>query len=173
MLPAILVSLCVVLRILPHPSNFAPVGATAVFAGRTLRPSAAIPLVLAAAFAGDAALSITRGYPLVSGVTPFVYAAFVVQALVGYVLRSRRAGAVAAAVIGSCAFFALSNFGVWLAGSMYPRDTHGLAACYVAALPFFGATLVSDVVWTVILSAAYRALATVLSRRRARVPALV
>jgi hypothetical protein len=38
MLPTLLVILCVVLRVLPHPPNLAPVGAAAVFAGRTLKP---------------------------------------------------------------------------------------------------------------------------------------
>ena len=165
MLPAIVVSLCVMLRIAPHPANFAPVGATAVFAGRTLRPAAAVSLILVAMFVADAALAMIHHYPLVSAVTPFVYGGFVAQALLGHALRHRRAGAVAAAVLGACAFFVSSNFGVWVAGSMYPRNLDGFTACYVAALPFFGVTLAADVVWTVILSLAYRPLAEALSKR--------
>ena len=45
MLPVLLVAVCVVLRVVPHPPNFAPVGASAVLAGRTLRPVAALALV--------------------------------------------------------------------------------------------------------------------------------
>jgi hypothetical protein len=111
-----------------------------------------------------------RGYPLVSGVTPFIYGGFVTQALVGHALRRRKGGAIAAAVLGACAFFVSSNLGVWLAGAMYPHDLAGLTACYVAALPFFGATLAGDVVWTAILSIAYRPLADAFSKRRGWVP---
>lgn len=170
MLPVVLVGLCVALRILPHPPNFAPAGATAVFAGRTMKPWAATTLVIVAMFVGDAALALLRGYPLVSAVTPFVYGGFVVQAAIGRRLRARRGGAIAAAVLGACAFFVLSNFGVWVGAGMYALDLGGLAACYVAALPFLGATLLGDVIWTVILSVAYRPLAARLESRRGWVP---
>jgi hypothetical protein len=171
MLPTLLVALCVVLRIVPGPPNFAPVGATAVFAGRTMKPAMAIGLVVLAMFIGDVALASLRGYPVATAVTPFVYAGFIAQALLGRALRARRGGALAAALLGSCAFFALSNFGVWLADGMYPHDASGLAACYVAAIPFFGRTLLGDLVWTVILSLAYRPLAKRLASQPGWVPA--
>jgi hypothetical protein len=45
---------------------------------------------------------------------------------------------VAATLIGPTGFFLVSNFGVWAAGSgMYPLTHEGLAACYVAGLPFY------------------------------------
>lgn len=169
MLPALLVALSVVLRVIPHPPNFAPVGATAVFAGRTMKPWAAIALLLVAMFAGDALLAALRGYPIVSALTPFVYGGFVVQAMLGRALRARKGGALGAATLGACAFFLLSNFGVWL-GNMYPHDASGLAACYVAAIPFFGATLLGDLLWTMILSLAYRPLAARLEARPGWVP---
>ena len=170
MLPTLLIALCVVLRIIPHPPNFAPVGATAVFAGRTMKPAIAIAVVIVAMFVGDLTLAWLRGYPAVSAVTPFVYAGFVAQALLGRALRKRRGGAFAAAFLGSCAFFVLSNFGVWVGGAMYSLDASGLVACYVAAIPFFGGTLLGDVVWTAILSLAYRPLAKRLAARPGWVP---
>lgn len=170
MLPSLLVALCVVLRVIPHPPNFAPVGATAVFAGRTLRPWVAAVLIVVAMFAGDVVLAAVRGYPLVTGATPFVYAGFLAQAVLGRALRARKGGAVAAASLGAVAFFLLSNLGVWLGDAIYPHDASGLLACYVAAIPFFGATLLGDVVWTLILSFAYRPLAKRLAHRPGWVP---
>src|SRR5262249_49706497 len=64
MLPTLLIALCVVLRIVPHPPNFAPVGASAVFAGRTLKPWMALSLIALAMFSGDAILAWVHGYPL-------------------------------------------------------------------------------------------------------------
>ncbi|AKV00512.1 hypothetical protein AKJ09_07175 [Labilithrix luteola] len=140
-------------------------GATAVFAGRTMKPWAASALVIAAMFVGDAALSLLRGYPLVTAVTPFVYGGFVIQAAIGRFLRARKGGAIGAAVLGACVFFVLSNFGVWVGGHTYTHDLSGLTTCFVAAVPFFGGTLLGDVVWTMILSVAYRPLAARLAAR--------
>ncbi|MFZ5443307.1 MAG: DUF6580 family putative transport protein [Myxococcota bacterium] len=162
--------LCVVLRLVPHPPNFAPVGATAVFAGRTMKPWRAFALVTTAMFAGDVVLARLHGYPIGSWVTPFVYGGFFVQAGLGRLLRSKKGGATAAAVGGSVVFFVLSNFGVWVAGGMYPNTFAGLGACYVAALPFFGGTLLGDVVWTMALSLAYKPLAARLEGREHWVP---
>ena len=55
-------------------------------------------------------------------------------------------------------------------GSLYPPTWAGLSACFVAAIPFFGATLVSDVLWSVVLSLAYRALARRVDPRWVLVP---
>jgi hypothetical protein len=170
MFPTIILVLCVVLRIVPHPPNFAPVGASAVFAGRTLKPWMAMLLVAGAMFVGDVVLARQHGYAVLSFVTPFVYGGFFVQALLGRALRSRKGGAIGAAASGSVAFFVLSNFGVWVAGSMYPHTQAGLLECYVAALPFFGATIVGDIVWTIVLSLAYRPLAKRLEPRARWVP---
>ncbi len=156
MLTTLLVALCVVLRVLPHPSNFAPVGAAAVFAGRTLKPWMALGLVVIAMFVGDVILARVHGYAVVSLVTPFIYGGFVVQALLGRWLRSRRGGAIGAAVLGSIGFFVLSNFGVWAGTTMYAHTASGLVACYAAAIPFLAGTLVGDVIWTAVLSVAYR-----------------
>jgi len=170
MLPTLLVVLCVVLRVVPHPPNFAPVGATAVFAGRTLKPWMGIALVAVAMFVGDVILAGLHGYPVVSLVTPFVYGGFIVQALLGRLLRSKKGGAIGAAVGGSVAFFVLSNFGVWAAAGMYPHTAEGLGACYLAAIPFFGGTLLGDVTWSLLLSWAYRLAASRLESRPLWVP---
>ena len=112
----------------------------------------------------------TVAITLITGVTPFVYAGFFVQAGLGRALRSRRGGSIAAAVLGALAFFGISNFGVWLGSDLYPRTGAGLAACCVAALPFLQPTLLGDVLWTVALSAAYRPIANQLARRAGWVP---
>jgi hypothetical protein len=155
MLPLLMLLACVVLRIVPHPWNFAPVGATSVFVGRTLPVRIGVPVLFAAMLLGDIALARLKGYPLFTAATPFVYAGFAVQLLLGRWLRARRGGAIGAAVLGSMAFFTLSNFGVWV-GGLYGFTLGGLAACYWAAIPFFGGTLAGDVLWTIVLSLVFR-----------------
>lgn len=164
MLPALMIVLCVALRVVPHPPNFAPVGATAVFAGRTLPAWLAIGLTWVAMLLGDLALSQIHGYPFLTRVTPFVYGGFAIQALLGRALRRRRGGAVGAAALGATIFFVLSNFGVWV-GGLYGHTWSGLLACYVAAIPFFGPTLASDVLWTLALTFVFRRFASRLESR--------
>ena len=170
MLPILLVALCVILRVIPHPPNFAPVGATAMFAGRTMKPWMALTLVAVAMFIGDAVLAWLHGYPLVSLVTPFVYGGFFLQALLGRVLRSRKGGVIAAAALGALGFFALSNVGVWVGSAMYPHTTAGLLTCCLEAVPFLGRTLLGDLFFSVALSAVYKTVATRLGPGRRWVP---
>jgi hypothetical protein len=136
-----------VVRLTPHPPNFAPVDSLSLFSGARLRGWIAylLPLVV---------MAITD--PLVghySAATPFVYASFLLSVWIGTRLRASqsfiRVGL--AAVICSAQFFVISNFGVWLGTSLYPHTAAGLAACYVSAIPFYGATLASDVLWTGVL----------------------
>lgn len=164
MLAVFLLVVCAVVRIVPHPPNFAPVGATAVLAGRTMRPLAAIAVTLAAMAISDLALSAIHGWDPFGWGTLYIYGAFAAQALIARGLRRVRGGAIGAAVIGACVFFVAANFGVWHVGALYPKDLAGLGACYVAAIPFFGATLVGDVLWTIALTLAWRAAARRLER---------
>ncbi len=52
----------------------------------------------------------------------------------------------AAVVLGPTSFFVLSNLAVWMGGGMYPHTISGLAACYVAGLPFYGNDVASTAV---------------------------
>jgi hypothetical protein len=56
-----------------------------------------------------------------------------------------------AALASSVVFFVVTNFGVWVFGSRYPKTAAGLLACYVAAIPFFQNTLAGDALYTAVL----------------------
>jgi len=49
----------------------------------------------------------------------------------------------AGALLGSTSFFLISDYAVWVGGTMYPHTMSGLIACYVAALPFYRNDLIS------------------------------
>ena len=51
---------------------------------------------------------------------------------------------------GALIFFIITNFGVWLNGS-YGYTFTGLTSCYVLALPFFGYTLISTIMFSVVI----------------------
>ncbi len=128
------------LRLIPHPPNFTPIGAMALFSGAYLgRRSLAFAAPLAALLLSD----------LVIGFYPelvFVYVAVAATVLLGWAVARRRTllRVAAAAVAASVLFYLLTNFGVWLVMDYYPKTFAGLIACYVAAIPFFQNTLAGD-----------------------------
>ena len=52
--------------------------------------------------------------------------------------------------LGACAFFIITNFGVWSLGS-YGYTLEGLIICYTLALPFFGYTIISTIIFSAII----------------------
>lgn len=134
-------------RLLPHPPNFAPITAIALFAGAYFsdrRAAFAVPA---------AALLVSDLFLGFYGLMPVVYASFGLAVLIGFWLRGRctavnvTGGTLAASVL----FFLASNFGVWAFGSLYPKTVEGLAACYLAAIPFFRNALLGDALYVAVL----------------------
>ena len=50
-------------------------------------------------------------------------------------------------LFGSLIFFIITNFGVWALGSLYEKNLKGLIECYILAIPFFGNTFLSTLVF--------------------------
>jgi hypothetical protein len=160
-------------RLLPHPPNFSPVEAIALFGGAYFaRRSAAVWVPLVAMFASDLALGLVNGgiywsYFLSAGYL-LVYACIALSAVLGFGLRGRvgvlRVGAYS--LLGSVLFFVVTNFGAWLGSPMYPQTGAGLAAAYVAGIPFFQYTLLGTLCYSALLFGSFAWL-------RSRSPALV
>jgi len=137
-----LVVFLVASRVVPHPPNFTPVLAVAIFAPYFFRELAvATAMPLAAMVLADLILGM-HSYML------WVYAAVAATVLISYYLRRTGAYLIrigSLALSSSLLFFIVTNFGVWLGSGFYPQTAQGLLSCYIAALPFFGNTLVSTV----------------------------
>jgi len=56
-----------------------------------------------------------------------------------------------AALASSVLFFLVTNLGVWVTGTLYPKSWAGLAAAYLAALPFFRNTVLGDLSYVALL----------------------
>jgi len=135
-----------VVRLLPHPPNFTPIGAMALFGAarfRDWRVGFLAPL---------AALTLSQFAIRSFYLFPVIVLAFVMMSCIGLFLRHRRGVLpVSAAVIsGSAIFFLVTNFAAW-AGGGYPRTPGGLMVCYAAGIPFFWNTLGGDALYVVIL----------------------
>jgi hypothetical protein len=136
------------LRLAPHPMNFAPIGALALFGGAyfsSKREALAIPLL--SLIVGDA---FTGFHQLI----PFIYASFLVSVAIGFWLRRKRSAPRigAATLAGAIQFYLVSNFALWASSiGSYPKTAGGLAACYVAGIPLFWNTLAGDAFYAALL----------------------
>lgn len=146
-----LVFLAVISRWLPHPPNFSPLIGIALFAGSRFSSrwtAVGVPLI---------ALMVSDLFLGWHNTLPFVYGALILMALGGYRWLKPaqfgwgRLGTLASGAAGF--FFVVSNLAVWLVGGLYSPDLSGLVTCFVAAIPFFPATLVSGLVYSFALFA--------------------
>ena len=152
-----LIILVAVTRLLPHPSNFTPVLAMALFAGAKLNRQWAWGVPLGIMAIGDLYIGV---HPLIL----FIYPALVLCVFLGKRFSQNSLG-LKGAVLGSATFFIISNLGVWIQGMMYPMTLTGLIECYAAAIPFFHHTLGSTMIYSVVLFGSYELL-------RKQIPAL-
>jgi len=143
------------MRLVPHPPNFTPVAALALLCGAQLgRRPAALLIPLAAMLLSDVYLGyFVYGFGLFHMQMPLIYASFALIALLGTFnyRRINPLGVGATVLAGSLLFFVLSNFGVWLTGSLYPKSVAGLVTCYVAAIPFYRNMLMGDLFYAYVL----------------------
>jgi hypothetical protein len=155
MLAYVFILIAIAVRFLPHPMAFTPVGAALLFFGaRGPRHRAWVPLVLLAA--SDVVLT-TMFYRY-----PFSWDHFVTWGWYAGMLWlgstiQRNSGApriLGTALAGSVSFFVISNFAVWAAWNMYPRNFSGLMLSYDAGLPFFRRAVVGDLLFTSVMFAA-------------------
>jgi len=139
-------------RMLPHPENFTPVLAVALFGGAMLSGRLAYVVPLAAMFLSDLLLG-----QAFDAMTLVVYGCFLAAVGIGQWLGRHRTWTRTgvAALGGSLLFFVVTNFAVWVAPSgapaLYPHTFDGLVECYWMALPFFRNSLAGDLFWTAML----------------------
>ena len=127
-------------RLIPHPPNFTPVTAIALFGGLYLSNKTmayALPLTV---------MAISDLFLGFSSITFFVYFAFVVVSFIGTQSKKQNFLAI---LMSSISFFIITNFGVWLLG--FPKTWNGLADCYTLALPFFRNALLGDFFYSGVL----------------------
>lgn len=156
----LLITLAALSRLMPHPPNFTPVAAIALFGGAYLDKRFALIVPLAAMLVSDWFLGF-------HSLMPFVYGSLLAIGLIGIWLKAHKTlgWTLAATLSASVLFFVVTNFAVWLMpNSMYPKTTEGLIACYVAAIPFFRNSLMGDLFYVALLFGVYELVARMIAR---------
>ena len=137
-------------RLVPHLPNFAPVGAIAITAGMLLGWRRGVWISIAIMAVSDLFIGLYQGFL-------WTWLGIALIPLAGIALRRMPLswriplGAASASLL----FFVVSNLGVWVSSGMYSHTLTGFINCYVMALPFLRATMLSDIVFTGALLAVF------------------
>ncbi len=140
-------------RLLPHPPNFTPMEAMALYSGawapRWYHGAGSLLAIMAVS-------DLVLGW---HALWPFTWGSLLIGIFLGrYSFPMHRlTGALAAALIQATLFFLVTNWGVWL-GGWYGYSVSGLVTCYLAAIPFFhyqllGAGFYTTLVWLIVYKA--------------------
>lgn len=162
-----IIAVAAALRLVPHPPNFTPIGAMALFSGAYFgRKAVAFAAPLAALLLSDVVLGFYQGMAT-------VYATDLLIVLVGSLIVKRSPVRVGfAALASSVLFFTTTNFGMWFSSGFYPRTFSGLEGCFIAAIPFFQNTVAGDLFYSAVLFGGFYIAERVLPQLRVGEPQL-
>jgi len=148
MIAYILIAVCILLRLAPHMPNFVPIIAIAMFAGAYLPRKQAPWIPLAIMMISDLVIGL-------HGVIFYTWGAMLLCGFISTRLKENKglANVCATTVFAALVFFAISNFGVWLA--WYPHTAEGFVTCYIKALPFMRNTMAVNVLFALVLFGTY------------------
>lgn len=157
-----LIFIGVIFRFLPHPPNFAPILAIALFGGVYFSKKIALVLPILAMFISD--LFIGLYYPLLMA---SVYLSFLICVFLGFWLKNRKKWytVLEYSLLGSVLFYLLTNFAVWSFTNWYPKNLYGLIQCYLMAIPFFKNSLLGNLFYTSLLFGSYEAIKVWVKKR--------
>lgn len=169
MLALMMIIGAVLLRLVPHMPNFAPITALGLFGGAYINKKFAIFVPLVAMVVSDYLLlyispfnmsaDFSRVYPITAlfrSDTIFVWSSFLISSLIGVWLRNHKKPefVIGASLLASLQFFLITNMGVWAVGA-YSRGLDGLMQSYIMGLPFFKWTFFGDLFYTGVFFGAY------------------
>lgn len=145
-----IISFGIAWRLVPHFPNFAPIGAIALIAGMTLSWRKSLLVVMATMIVSDLVIGFYTGMY-------WTWLSFGLIATLGLLMKHRSlAWRIPLGALGASGlFFVVSNFGTWVASGMYSLDLAGLMQCYLMAIPFLRATVLSDIFFVMLSLTAY------------------
>ena len=158
--PISLILILVFARLIPHPPNFTPIIAAAIVSGYLFKNiNLSLLTLLIAMLISDLFIGFYEN-------VIFVYASLLLITFVFHKISNKInfKNLFIYGFAGSLIFFIISNFGVWALGSpgvsdiAYEKSLSGLIECYILAIPFFGNTFLSTLIFAYPALFIYRSL---------------
>ena len=159
--PISLILILALARLIPHPPNFTPIIAVAIMSGYFFKNiNLSFLILIVAMLVSDLFIGFYEN-------VIFVYASLLLITFVFYKISNKInfKNLFIYSFAGSLIFFIVSNFGVWALGSpgvydiAYEKNLNGLVECYILAIPFFGNTFLSTVIFAYPAIFVYKTLA--------------
>ena len=142
-LPVTLIIILTWARLIPHPPNFTPIVTVAILSGYFFSNIyLSFLTLLISMFIADAFI----------GFHEHMFSVYISLLLISFIFykiseKINFKNLFMCGFIASLIFFIISNFGVWIIGGLYDRSLSGLVECYILAIPFFGNTFLSTVIF--------------------------
>ena len=165
-------------KLIPHLPNFSPMQSMALLGGAYLtRKYLAYILPIVLIYITDFVLNNTIYrvyYPDHEGLVFFsdymlvVLPSILLIVALGhfFLKRFKIEQLIVTALAGSVLFFLITNFGSWIgAGSPYPKNMIGLIQAYIAGIPFFRASVLSTLLFTLLSFGGIEVLTNYLANR--------
>ena len=129
-------------RFIPHPPNFTSLIALSFY----------IPILLGIKFIPVLIISFLITDLMIGfhGVMFFTMGSVVFIGLISQYFNKNLISRFSGVLLGACLFYLITNFGVWSLGS-YGYTLEGLVVCYTLAIPFFGYTILSTVIYSSVI----------------------
>tara|TARA_B100000945_G_scaffold259231_1_gene217111 strand:- start:576 stop:1112 length:537 start_codon:yes stop_codon:yes gene_type:complete len=139
-------------RLVPHPPNFTPILAIALFSGFQIKNRLlALSIPLVSMYISD----IVLGYHIT---ILWVYSSLFIISFIGVILSKYQS--ITSFILGlfssSLIFFIVTNFGVWLTSTFYEPNIAGLLNCYIAGIPFYTNTMLSTFIYGIIFYVTFK-----------------
>ena len=165
--PISLILILAFARLIPHPPNFTPIIAVAIVSGYFFKNiNLSLLTLLVAMLVSDLFIGFYEN-------VIFVYVSLLLITFVFHKISNKInfKNLFIYGFAGSLVFFVVSNFGVWALGSpgvydvAYDKNLSGLIECYILAIPFFGNTFLSTLIFAYPAIFFYKSLASGTSSR--------
>ena len=165
--PISLILILALARLIPHPPNFTPIIAVAIMSGYFFKNiNLSLGTLLIAMLISDLFIGFYEN-------VIFVYASLLLITFIFHKVSKKInfKNLFIFGFSGSLIFFIVSNFGVWVLGSpgvndiAYEKSLSGLIECYILAIPFFGNTFLSTIIFSYPAIFIYKSLAARTSTR--------
>ena len=145
-LPICLILVLSFTRLIPHPWNFTPILAASIFSGFYFKNFfLGLFVVIFSMFLGDLYLGF-------HSTMFFTYASLALAVAIGILIKNFKFSEIlVSGLTSSICFFVITNFGAWLTLEMYEKNLSGLINSYVLAIPFFHNTLISTLVYLILI----------------------
>ena len=145
-LPICLILVLSFTRLIPHPWNFTPILAASIFSGFYFKNFfLGLFVVIFSMFLGDLYLGF-------HSTMFFTYVSLALAVAIGILIKNFKFSEIlVSGLTSSICFFVITNFGAWLTLEMYEKNLSGLINSYVLAIPFFHNTLISTLVYLILI----------------------